>query len=112
MHRAGLDGEGVDRPGRVLGDATGVVQNAGAKLEHLEEDRITLRNRWGEEPVLSEGIPAEITLPVSARRLRCYALDPQGNRGASVKVEGNGNRATVKLSPQYRTVWYELEIGR
>lgn len=107
-----LDGEAIDGPGRVLIVATGVVQNTGASLEELGDDRVTLRNRWGEEPVLCEGIPAELTLPVPASRVQCYALDPQGNRGKRIDVAGRGEQAVVRLSPQYKTVWYEVDIGR
>ena len=46
-----IDGEGFDRPGRVLIAATGVVQNQDARLERLDDDRVTLGNRWGGEPV-------------------------------------------------------------
>ncbi|MGQ9574222.1 MAG: carbohydrate binding domain-containing protein [Thermoguttaceae bacterium] len=98
------------RPGRVLIAATGVVQNTGAQLEDLGEDRITLRNRWGTEPVLCEGIPAAIVLPVAPQRVRLFPLDEAGNRRAAIRVSAEGGRARIELAPRHRTLWYELEI--
>jgi hypothetical protein len=106
-----VEGEGFDRPGRILVAATGWVQNQDARLEHLGDRRITLGNRWGNEPVLCEGIRATITLPVAAERVKCYPLDESGNRRAAIAVGQAGNKAQVELAPQHKTVWYELEIG-
>jgi len=105
-----VDGEGFDRPGRVLAAATGVVRNTGAELERLDNDRVTLGDRWGSEPVLCEGVPAEIRLPVPATRVRYYPLDTSGERGPAVEAENHEGQAVVQLDPQYRTVWYEIEI--
>jgi len=105
-----LDGEGFDRPGRILIAATGLVHNRGAKLRKLGDDRVTLGRDWGQEPVMCEGVPAEIILPADARRVRAYTLDGSGNRRGKMKVGSDGGRAKVVLGPQYKTVWYELEI--
>ncbi len=105
-----LDGKGFDAPGRVLVAATGLVQNTDAVLESLGDDRVTLRNRWGREPVLCEGVPARITLPVAAARVRFYPLDASGNRRPAVPVQAAGGRAVLELGPQFKTLWYEAEI--
>ena len=105
-----VDGEGFDRPGRILVAATGWVQNRGAELEDLGGDRVTLGTKWGTEPVLFEGIPAEILLPVSADRVRFYPLDESGNRRAAVKSTLREGKAAVVLDPSHETVWYEVEI--
>jgi hypothetical protein len=105
-----LDGDGFDKPGRILIAATGRMQNTGAKLEDLGGDRITLRDRWGTQPVLCEGIPAEIVMPLAAGRVRLYALDESGNRRASVAVSEQEGKALLNLSPALKTVWYEAEI--
>ena len=107
-----LDGDGFDKPGRVLIAATGRMQNTGAELEDLGDDRITLRDRWGAEPVLCEGIPAEIVLPVAAGRVRLYALDESGNRRTSVAVAEQEGKALLSLAPAHKTVWYEAEIDQ
>jgi len=105
-----LDGEGFNRPGRVLIAATGLVQNTGAEVEELDGDRITLRNQWGEAPVLCEGIPADIQLPVDAGRVALYPLDESGDRGAPVAVIARHGRTVLPLGPEQKTVWYEAEV--
>jgi hypothetical protein len=107
-----LDGEGFDRPGRVLVAATGWVQNTGAQLEELGDQRVTLRNRWGKEPILCEGIPAEIVLPLSPDRVTIYPLDPAGSRGRPIPPGTREGKAAVPLGPQHKTLWYELVIRR
>ena len=105
-----MDGTGFDGPGRILIAATSWLQNTGAKLEELGKDRATLRNRWGSEPVLCEGIPATITLPVGSQRAQFYPLDESGNRRAAVPCKNRDGHATVELSPRHRTLWYEVVI--
>ena len=105
-----IDGDGFDRPGRILIAATGLVHNQGARLARLGEDRVTLGDRWGDEPVLCEGIPAQVELAVAPRRITLYPLDPSGNRRRAIRVTGNGGSATLQLGPEHRTVWYEVEI--
>ena len=105
-----IDGQGFDRPGRVLIAATGWMQNQNAKLEHLSDHRITLRHQWGQEPVLCEGIPAATTLPVPVERAKFFPLDEAGNRREAIPVGSNENRALVELDPRRQTVWYEVEI--
>jgi len=105
-----LDGDGFDKSGRLLIAATGRMQNTGAKLEDLGGDRITLRDRWGTEPILCEGIPAEIALPVAANRVTLHLLDESGNRRTSVAVAEREGKALLSLAPAHRTIWYEAEI--
>jgi len=105
-----LDGEGFDRPGRILVAATGWVQNTGAEVEELGNNRITLRNRWGDPPVLCEGIPAEVLLPAAPDRVRFYPLDESGNRRAPVPVSAHDGRTALALGAEHKTVWYEVEI--
>jgi len=105
-----VDGQGFDRPGRILIAATGWVQNQDAQLERLDGDRVTLRDRWGSEPVLCEGVPAEIALPVAAERVKFYPLDESGNRRAAVACGQRDGKALLVLGPEHKTVWYEVEI--
>lgn len=105
-----VDGAGFDKPGRILIAATGWVQNTGATLEPLSGDRVTLGDRWGTGPVLCEGVPAEITLPAAADRVRFYPLDASGNRRAAVACKPQDGKAVVTLGPQHKTLWYEVEI--
>lgn len=105
-----LDGAGFERSGRVLIAATGWRQNADWRLEDLGDNRVTLRNPWGREPILCEGIPATITLPAPADGVECYALDSSGNRTERVPASSSDGKARMELAPKYQTLWYEVEI--
>ncbi len=105
-----LDGKGFSSAGRILVAATGWMQNSNAQLQQLADDRVTYGAQWGDAPLLCEGVPAKLTLPVTARRLRGYVLDEAGNRRAPLPVSASGERAVVDLSPTHKTLWYELVI--
>jgi len=90
--------------------ATGWAQNQGAELRQLEGENVTLGDRWGTEPVLCEGVPAEIALPVKVDRVKLYPLDESGNRREAVAAAGRNGQTLLKLGPQHKTVWYEVEV--
>ena len=108
-----MNGNGFDpvavgsqgKPIRILVAATGLMQNTGMTLEHLPGNRVTYGSRAGSEPVLCEGIPFTLQF-TKARGLRCFPLDESGNRRAEIRTEGN----IVHLSPEYQTLWYEIEV--
>ncbi|MGO9108367.1 MAG: carbohydrate binding domain-containing protein [Thermoguttaceae bacterium] len=104
------DGAGFNRPGRILVAATGLAQNQGARLQHFVDDKVSLGDQWGKDPVLCEGVAAEILLPVAADRVWFYPLDESGRRRAALPVEGRGAKTLLRLGPQHRTVWYEVEV--
>jgi hypothetical protein len=106
-----IDGQGFDKRGRILIAATGWIQNAGAELKDLGDDQVTLGDRWGSEPVQCEGVPAEITLPVAAGRVRLHPLDESGRRREAVPVVDRDGKAVVAIGPKHKTVWYEVQIA-
>jgi len=85
--------------------ATGLMQNTGLELEELPNNFLTYGNRIGNEPVLCEGIPFTLQF-TKATEVRAYPLDESGNRREAVQCEGN----SVTLGPEYKTVWYEIEV--
>ncbi len=105
-----IDGQGFDSPGRILIAATGDMQNKDAQLQQLGGNRVTLQAQWGNEPVMCEGIPARITLPVPADRVRLYPLDESGNRREAIPCDGHESETLLTLDPKHRTVWYEVEV--
>jgi hypothetical protein len=105
-----IEGKGFDGPGRILMAATGVVRNSNAELEQLGGDRVTLRDRWGEAPVLCEAVAATVTLPVPPDRVRFYPLDENGNRRQAADVTGDAGKTRVSAGPRHRTLWYEIEV--
>ncbi len=105
-----INGEDFDDSGRILIAATGVMLNQGAQLQDLGERRVTLGRNWGAEPVMCEGVPATVSLPVSAERVTLYPLDEAGNRRSAIGVENRDGQAELVLSADYKTVWYEVEV--
>jgi len=105
------DGAPLARPGRILVAATGVVRNTDGEPRSLGDKRITLGDRWGHPPVLCEGVPAEIALPVKADRVTLLPLDGTGHpRGEPIPARASRFGAVVELGPEHRTVWYEVRI--
>ena len=92
----------------ILLAATGLSENKGTTMTPLGRDLVTIRDQWG-EGVQCEGIPATITIH-GGRSVRCYALDGAGVRQQVVPVEVETQAVTVRIGPQFKTVWYELEI--
>lgn len=105
-----LDGERFDKRGRILIAATGLMKNRDAQLEELGDNRVTLRNRWGSEPLLCEGVPATLTLPVKASRVQFYPLDERGERRSPAPVRESQDKCVLELGPRWKTLWYEAVI--
>jgi hypothetical protein len=104
-------GEGAS-PATILLAATGVAENEGTELVTLDGSSVALRDRmnWGDGTVLAEGIPAVVTLPSDPARTRCFALDPRGERKGEVPVAKADGGCRIEIGPQYKTVWYEIEV--
>ncbi|MDR2642196.1 MAG: carbohydrate binding domain-containing protein [Planctomycetaceae bacterium] len=104
-----MNGNGFDpsanegKPIRVLLTATGLSQNTGMQIKNFDDNKITLGNRWGESPVLCEGIPFDVYFQ-KAKLIHCFPLDENGNRRNQIKSTGNH----AELNPKYKTVWYEI----
>jgi len=106
------------RPGTYLLAATGLVHNTGAKIVSVppkEHGRISCSEAdggaQGSAPVLCEGIDAQLIFAGIGNRMKCYALDPDGQRVCEVPVTVSpAGEAQLHIGPQYRTVWYELTI--
>lgn len=96
-------------PSNILLTATGVTENKGMKIKKLDEKHITLTD-WGRAPVYTEGIPLTITLPSDPEKTKCFALDPEGQRKQEVPITAFEGRTKIVLEPDYKTIWYEIEI--
>ena len=95
--------------------ATGEMLNTDMKIEELGDGKITVGNRWGKAPVRCEGIPVTITFnevpPVNVT-IKCWSLDESGNRKQEVPVKKTDKVIEIELKPEYRTIWYELEVAQ
>jgi hypothetical protein len=103
------DGANFSAPGRVLVTATGMAENTGMKWTDAE--KTSVGTNWGKAPSLVEGVAATITLPAPAGRVRAWALDERGARGKAIIPKGVDGRAALAVGPEFKTVWYEVEIG-
>jgi len=95
---------------RALITTVSTAENTGWNLRDLGEGRITLGNQWGDAPTRVAVPTATLTLPYPATRVRVWALGEDGKRARALKPTHVGNdRAAIELSPQHRTLWYEVE---
>ncbi len=97
------------RDASILLAATGDAGNAGRVLKQVDKTNITLTDR-GHAPMMVEGIPATLTLPSQPAKTRCYALDTHGDRMEELPVKEVAGGSEIVIGPQYKTVWYEVEI--
>jgi Carbohydrate binding domain len=101
-----------DRPagrGRLLVTATGLAENTGMQWKSPAHESVG-RN-WGQAPSVVEGVPVRVTLPRKATDVQAWALDERGQRRARLPVQaGAGGQATLALGPDWRTLWYEVEM--
>jgi hypothetical protein len=96
---------------RALMTTVSTAENTGWNLRDLGEGRITLGNQWGDAPTRVAVPTATLTLPYPAARVRVWALDEDGKRARALKPTPVGkDRAAIELSPQHRTIWYEVEV--
>ncbi len=105
-----IDGQGFDQPGRILLALTGWTQNRDMNLQSLGDDRVTLGRNWGTDPVLCEGIPAEILLPRPSQNVHLYPLDESGNRREPIPCQSRDDKTALLVGPEHKTIWYEIEI--
>ena len=66
---------------------------------------------WGTGKTVCEGVNAVVAFPVRAARLKAWALDEAGNRKTPLKIEAVGDTSRLRLGPDFKTVWYEVEIS-
>lgn len=91
----------------VLVVATGDFENTG--MVWKSEAKNSVGDRWGGAPVLVEAVPATISLPVPASRVKVWALTPAGERAEEMAVEESDGRAQIRIGSA-ATLWYEVRI--
>lgn len=102
-----IDGSSFSGPGRFLITALGNSKNTNQVW--VDKTRASLGGKWGQAPVLVEGVRSRITLPISSSQVRAWALDEEGRRKEIVVVRGNEN-AVIETGPKYKSLWYEVEV--
>jgi hypothetical protein len=94
--------------------ATGTMHNTNGIPQKREkanpwqpDDMVTLKNQWGDAPVLCEGVPLELTLPSGTWLV--YPLDEAGNRRESPPLRFENS---IQVGPEHKTLWYEIRLAR
>ncbi len=95
-------------PARALVVATGQYANSNWKWKDANHNGL---NHWGSKPFLVEIVPGEVELPVSASRVRAWALSGEGLRTWPIPVTDKAGRAVLSLGTVGNTLWYEAQIS-
>lgn len=104
-----LSGDSMKGPARLLVTATGLAENTDMRWKSPAHDSVG--RDWGRAPSRVEGVPAGITLPAPAARVRAWALDERGRRKRALSVQQVADgRAVVTIGPEWQTLWYEVEV--
>ena len=87
--------------------ATGSAENTAMQWKNAEHSSVG-RN-WGKAPSLIEGISARITMPLSAKKAKGWALDERGEHKEPLSLEPDeGGHAVLVIGPEHKTLWYEV----
>ena len=98
-----LDDAAVNESRKILVTACGRCENTGMIFS---DDRQTVGRNWGESPVQIEAVEAVLILPEG--RWKCRALGADGMPSGNVPASDRSGKGLLRLSPQYRTMWYLL----
>lgn len=101
---AALDGKAIGDSDRMLlviatrAENTGMAWNAG---------RTSIGNKWGQSPVLAQGVLASIRLPGKIEP-SVSTLDPGGQCAATVEVKRASGAWEFEVGPGRQTLWYYI----
>ncbi len=90
--------------------ATGWWENTGQVW--TDPSKTSVGNQWGRSPVLAEVVPFTITLPVGTNYVAAWSLDERGQRKTALLVSGNDFSATIVVTTNTASAWYELDVAR
>jgi len=102
-----LDGTDFKTAKRLLITATGYTENSGVHWKNAEKN--SLGWDWGKAPSRVEGVPAAINLPLTGK-FKAWALDERGGRKTDVPLKNENGGLTIELSPEHRTLWWEIAL--
>ena len=124
-----MDGREIDDSERLLLLTLGYAGNEGMVLRDYDtgktiaevrtdigeierfHGKLTCSGSWGHAPTLVEGINATIRLRVKGE-VEVWALDNTGARKAQIPLVMDGDYAVIRVSREYRTIWYEVVVRK
>lgn len=101
-----LDTQPLADAKRVLVTLVARAENQGMKWNALHN---SVGTDWGHGPTIAERVPATIALVTSGPRT-VYTLKPDGTRARKVKATYVDGRVTFTVSPDDKTLHYELVV--
>jgi hypothetical protein len=105
MTLTAMDNKPVQSSRRLLLTALDNVENQGMTWN---AERTSVSDQWGTGPAMAAGIAASVTMRTDARSATVYALDATGARGKQVPSSLTNGILAFRISPQQRTLWYEI----
>lgn len=90
--------------------ANGWWENSGQVWKNASKDSVG--NQWGGSPILVEVVPFTLTLPISTNAVTAWSLTQTGQRKAALPVTGTATNATLTITTNAGTLWYELQVAR
>lgn len=99
-----LDGNDIVESKRILVTALGDAQNSGT---HWNAKRDSVSD-WGKGPTYARGLTAQIKMLSEEKKLTVWSLNAMGVRRSRVPSSHTNNSLIFTISPQWRTVWYEI----
>ena len=101
-----LDGREISSSQKILLTAVGKAENLNMGWN---ADRSSVGSQWGTGPTQVEGLTAFIRITSDLRSARVWALDATGARKVGVGSTLRNGLLTFDISPDYQTVWYEID---
>ncbi|OPZ22831.1 MAG: Carbohydrate binding domain protein [candidate division BRC1 bacterium ADurb.BinA364] len=96
-----VSGADFRSPGaRILLTATGYVENTDMGWN---KDRTSVGTKWGDAPVVCEGIGATIRIPGGAK---IAALDETGAPRQEIESKAEDGATLFEIGPRWKTLWY------
>jgi hypothetical protein len=108
MTLTAMDKKPVRSSRRLLLTALDNVENQGMTWN---VERTSVSDQWGTGPAMAAGISASIRMRTDARTAIVYALDATGTRSKAVPSTLRDRQLTFRISPEQRTLWYEIVAG-
>ncbi|HWI59689.1 MAG TPA: carbohydrate binding domain-containing protein, partial [Bacillota bacterium] len=90
--------------------ASGWWENTGQVW--TDTNKVSVANKWGGAPVLTEVVPFTLTLPVGTNYVSVWILDERGQRKAALPVTGDATMTTLSVTANAGSIWYELNVAR
>ena len=99
-----LDGKPLAQSGKILISLANRVENSNMGWD---EKFTTVGNKWGEAPIVAEGITEKIHLATD-RPLKAFALDGAGAPKTPLDVQAD-NGLSFQITPEHESLWFLLQ---